>query len=320
MISKYLRSSLATTATLLGITAGGLTALGGWLGSHNRWLEMASALRLQFAILTLPALAAAILSRHRIAIVTAAGAVVVTLAGIIPWHFGRDNPSLDGARLRVMSFNVLHGNRRFAETVDLVIREDPHVVAFHEASAPWPTELGNLTSRFPYRFSATELQIEIFSRLPIGEPEITVVGKMRGFVVLPIRLGARDVFVVATHAYPQRHFGQQGFEWRNRQLTELLPGAINARPDTPGVIMGDLNATMWSAQYKTLVRRAGLKNARRGFGIHPTCGYDFRWGGILAIPIDHCLVTRHWDVVDFRPGTDVGSDHLPIITDLALRP
>ena len=48
-------------------------------------------------------------------------------------------------------------------------REKLHVVAFQEATDPWPAELGKLASQFPYRFSATELQVEIFSRLPIGE-------------------------------------------------------------------------------------------------------------------------------------------------------
>ena len=38
----------------------------------------------------------------------------------------------------------------------------------------------------------------------------------------------------------------------------------------------------------------------------------------LGIPIDQCLVSRGIQVANVRTGNDVGSDHLPLIVDLAI--
>jgi endonuclease/exonuclease/phosphatase (EEP) superfamily protein YafD len=90
--------------------------------------------------------------------------------------------------------------------------------------------------------------------------------------------------------------------------------------------MGDLNITMWSPYYRRFVSKTGLWNTRQGSGILPTwrpvkirfwrLPSALSW--LLALPIDHCLVSPAIAVPQIRPGPDVGSDHLPLIVDLRL--
>lgn len=73
---------------------------------------------------------------------------------------------------------------------------------------------------------------------------------------------------------------------------------------------------MWSPFYRSLIKRSGLHNARQGFGILPSQSGIAPQLAILSAPIDHCLVSSDIQVQNFRLGSDIGSDHLPIVADL----
>ena len=293
--------------------------LGTSFGSVNRVLEMAGAAQFQLALLSVPLFLCAALLRSRAALAASLAAVLVTWSGVVPWYLGKDATGGGEETLRLLSFNVLHGNREFQKTIDLIHRERPQIAVFQEATPPWPDELAELAEILPHRHRAAELQMEIFSELPLEQLGLTVVGKNRGFVELGFEIEGQPAVLIATHCYPQRHFGEQGFRWRNEHLGQLLPEAVRRHTDRLVIVAGDLNATMWSHAYRQLVKTADLRNTRRGFGVHPTCGWSFRAMRLLAIPIDHCLVGEGWIVHDFRSGPDIGSDHLPILCDLSLR-
>jgi endonuclease/exonuclease/phosphatase (EEP) superfamily protein YafD len=59
----------------------------------------------------------------------------------------------------------------------------------------------------------------------------------------------------------------------------------------------------------------GLVNATLESGLRPT------WPtrpALARIPIDHFLLSDHLNVASIRTGPDIGSDHLPLILDLAV--
>jgi len=73
--------------------------------------------------------------------------------------------------------------------------------------------------------------------------------------------------------------------------------------------------TTWSNNYTIFESNTGMYNTRSGFGILST------WPAILSnfgIPIDHILVSEHFLVADTYTGPYVGSDHLPLITEIQL--
>ncbi|WP_333196742.1 hypothetical protein [Microcoleus sp. S28C3] len=64
-----------------------------------------------------------------------------------------------------------------------------------------------------------------------------------------------------------------------------------------------------------MVKTGNLRNARSGFGILPT------WPTFMPlayIPIDRFLVRQEIDVLKINTDRYVGSDHLPLITDLVI--
>lgn len=317
------RSCVRRTAIVISFI-GGLVCvilpLGGDLfGAYEPRLELASGMRVQFLLASCAVFGAAAALRHRWRLALASVAFGWHAALVLPWYFGRPVPSYPAEEFKVLSFNVLHQNRRFDDAVALVRREQPLVAFFQEVTPPWPEKLAALRTDFPHHFRADELQMEIFSRVPIEIPEITKVGKMRGLVRVRFRQNGSEVVMLATHPYPQLALGDEGFRWRNELLFDVLPREIKRSGEVPLLVLGDLNATMWSPGYRSLVRQTGLHNARQGFGLHPTLGNEQRWHWLLSVPYDHCLVNSKLIVTDFRSGPFIGSDHLPIIATLAIQ-
>lgn len=78
---------------------------------------------------------------------------------------------------------------------------------------------------------------------------------------------------------------------------------------------GDLNFTAWSPIYGELESDTGLISAA------PSNGYRPIWStypAILRVPIDHRLLSEGLKIERIRTSPDIGSDHLPLIVDIAV--
>ena len=113
--------------------------------------------------------------------------------------------------------------------------------------------------------------------------------------------------------HPSVPIKQQSFIDRNQQLAAI--GEYAAQVKNPLIVVGDFNTTMWSPFYKNMVKTGKLRNARSGFGILPTWP---TFMPLVYIPIDHFLVSKEIGILKIHTGRNIGSDHLPLITDLVI--
>ncbi|MCU0878609.1 MAG: endonuclease/exonuclease/phosphatase family protein, partial [Pirellulaceae bacterium] len=91
---------------------------------------------------------------------------------------------------------------------------------------------------------------------------------------------------------------------------------VGGRPAEPLVLAGDLNLTEHSPYFRDLLRASGLADTRQGIGIQAS------WSPrvpLLSLPLDHVLVSRELAVVSRRLGPPLGSDHRPVVVQLAWR-
>jgi endonuclease/exonuclease/phosphatase (EEP) superfamily protein YafD len=86
-----------------------------------------------------------------------------------------------------------------------------------------------------------------------------------------------------------------------------------ASRDNPVVLVGDFNATPWSASFRTLQRRGLLHDTLWGAGLQAS--WPEGWGP-LSIPIDHVLHTADLGSVDRRTGPSFGSAHRPVLVSV----
>ena len=292
-------------------------SLGGYFGRLNMYLEYASGYKLQFLILGLCTLFYFSLTQKKLGIIISLVCILLNLADILPWYWNRpDITNIEShTPFRVLSYNVLWNNQQYDRAIALINQTQPDVAVFLEAQKPWREALKPLKADFPYHISAEKLEIEIYSKLPLNNTEVELYGTYRGLVISDIAIADTNLKFVATHAYPQLYFGREGWDIRNQHL-EIGIGEYVAKLNQPAVIIGDLNVSMWSPFYRSLIKKSGLHNTRQGFGILPTQSVVAPQFASLSAPIDHCLVTPSIQVQNFETGQNIGSDHLPIVADL----
>jgi endonuclease/exonuclease/phosphatase (EEP) superfamily protein YafD len=302
---------------IIAATVNALFSIVGYLGKLNIFFELSSHFKLQYVLVGFSTFIffALLRSKNRWLLVSAF-CIIINLAEIVPWYFPA--PAWAGAtpgqNLRVLHSNVLTSNRRYSDVISLVKAEQPDIAVFVEVSTSWAKELSVLSEMFPYYSQQQESEkfgSAIYSKLPLENASVKAFSKRRKSLLADVKFQGKIISLILVH--PTVPIKQQSFIERNKQLAAI--GEYAAQVKNPLIVVGDFNTTMWSPFYTNMVKTAKLRNARSGFGILPT------WPTFLPlayIPIDHFLVSKEICVLKIRTGRNVGSDHLPLITDLAL--
>ena len=154
--------------------------------------------------------------------------------------------------------------------------------------------------------------IGLWSRLPASQVDLVSMPPL-GFPALQLHWAAPapgSLWLV--HPFPP--ISGEATAWRDTQL-RYTAGLI--RGDEDAVLAGDLNTTPWSAAYRQLRQEAGLADSSARGWPWPTWFGPGLVSQVLAVPIDHVLHGSAWRSVAHRVGPDIGSDHRPLIVELA---
>ncbi len=303
---------------LLGAAASLAAALtvAGFLDGYVPALFVAPPFRVQFGVcLALAAVVYAIGRRPRGAAACAVFALV-NVAVVAPLYVAPQPLRNEGPAVRCLVVNVLASNRHRQPLLRLIERERPDVIALSEVTpALWETLAPLRESEYPYHRSETRRSpfgIALLSRLPLEYAQVRFMGAqahpwIRARVTTP---GGSFEVVVAHPAAPLTRAHAL------LSIAELEQIAAELGPrDGPRVLLGDLNATPWSARFRALLAATELRDSARGFGVQAT--FPVRYP-LMRIPLDHALVSEEVEVLDRRLGPRIGADHLPLIVDLRL--
>lgn len=309
------RTYLGHRAQVLTVVSGLLTACG-FLGNIHWFLEIFSHFIAWYAVGT--GILAVVLwfSGHpRWAL---AAAALVTIQAMLPLSWYWPAPGSGAAatsNCRLLLANVLSENTDTASFLALVERTKPDLICVQEVSRQWEESLSILDGSYPVHLSLSRgdnFGIAIYSRLPGPQPEI-VFQREFGVPAMALRFtrNGREVSLLNVHTLPPA--GRRYASTRNAQLD-----AINAwlRKRTGlAIVMGDLNTSIYSPRYRRLIRGTGAKNVRAGYG---PLGTWPSWVPLLRLPLDQCLVKGDMRVVRCAVEEAGGSDHLPLLVDLAI--
>lgn len=248
-----------------------------------------------------------------VAAVCAAAALAMMLPHYLPR--ARDERSPGAPSLRVLQANVYAPGNNPAYLLAWIRETRPDIVLLQEVDEKWKAFLKPLEDLYPHhryspRYTGGGLDLaQFWSGDTLSERDLHEEELPAAEVIL--RTQGKTFCVLNVHTAAPFKKGRAD---RYRLQMDLL-ARYAANRDMPLILAGDLNAGPWSRQYTALLATGGLVSARRGFGGR---GSWPSFLGPLRIALDHLLVSPELHVRDCRLGPGIGSDHRPMITDVAV--
>lgn len=294
-----------------------LISLAGYLGEFNQYLELTSHFKLQYLIVSFCPFFFFLLRRQQLGLSLSLFCLLFNLLDVAPWYLPQsfiNSSQIQGQKIRVLQSNINKFNNQYSQLISLVREESPDIAVFLEVGIVGSKEFEVLQDILPYSKAGQDKDFRdgtlIYSKLPLENASVKSLGGGRVSILADLKIQGQTIPLITSHL--SQALEKSYYEKQNKQL-EAVTDYV-AKLKNP-LVVGDFNLTMWSPYYKYFVSKTGLRNARAGFGILPTWP-TFR--PLLSIPIDHCFVGRDIKVLKSRTGRPVGSDHLPLITDLLI--
>lgn len=217
-----------------------------------------------------------------------------------------------------LSFNVLQTNRRYADTLALIREHDPDIVLLLETDQAWVDAMAPIHDQYPWR-TLEPLDnlygLAFYSRLPVDSAEICYLvekGIPSIFALMRTRAGRRFQYI-GLHPRPP----QFGEDTEERDAEIALAARHAEAQHLPVMAMGDFNDVAWSRTSHMFKRIGGYLDPRIGRGFYATFPASLPW---FRWPLDHLFITPEFTVGDVKVLRNVGSDHLPVMAELCLKP
>lgn len=308
----------ALTAALILVLGGTwLASLAGHLGALDWRLDLASHFRVHYALAAAAALALALALRLRWAALAAGLLLALEGAQLAPLWCG-SRPAAGPPVLRALHFNVLSSNPRHEEVREWIAASGADLVLVQEVDARWAEALADLPGYEPRLVipRGDNFGIALLERRGAGQVLRVAAEELTPgipAISAEIELGGRPAALLGVHTLPPVRADYAAR--RDAQLAAAGRWALAQRAaGRAPIVLGDLNASPFSAPLRALVAEADLVDSQRGLGLQTS------WPAgqaLLQIAIDHCLHDGALVAVSRALGPELGSDHLPLLVALA---
>lgn len=218
--------------------------------------------------------------------------------------------------LKIASINLLAQNNQHRKLNSFIKEEGPGIVFFQELTYLWASELEELKKEYPYNYVLPRngsFGIGVFSKYEFKNLEgIDFVTTSFPSIVAELEIEGSVISIINTHPPPP--VGSELHRIRNIQFDRL--NDFISQSDKEIVLIGDLNSTRFSPNFRRLLENGKLRDSRKGFGLLSTWHAHYP---LISVTLDHALVTDGVVVLNRTVGPDIGSDHLPVIVEVALK-
>ena len=229
-----------------------------------------------------------------------------------------------GNRLRLLTANLLIENRDPAPFLALLTREQPDIVVTQETRSRFADAIRG-TGLYPFESTGAlrpHDDKKVFSRYPVrDQSEIR-----EGPDALPLRrrpmrlvIDGPEGPVVLYVIHPDTPRSLEQWHQRNAYLALLADAIGREAADASVIVAGEWNTPAHSAFFDLFFEKTDYRFARPGWWL-PVTRFTTRLERFFYFgsSIDHVAVSPGLRVGGWRRGRAFGSNHLPVIVDIAL--
>ncbi|TPN45188.1 endonuclease/exonuclease/phosphatase family protein [Mesorhizobium sp. B1-1-7] len=304
----------------LAMTALSLALLAGFLGTLHPAFDSFSHFRLHLclliALLALPLLASSFRLQAAVALLFAIASVATTMSTLPRlWPVQAVAKPVDQIVHHLLQMNLRYDNPTPKKVLSLIGRTNPDVITLDEVSAMWETELGYITSAYPYRilcpYPNGVFGVALLSRRPFAADSAPHCEPRGAMAIAAVDFGGTAVNVAAIHL---------SWPWPREQNWQIgeLSNSISSLGET-AIMAGDCNAVPWSAAVRRVASLGGLT-------VMPSAGPTWLYIKLpdvlrrfAGLPIDQVFSKGGVTVHSATRLEDTGSDHLPVLVEFSVR-
>jgi endonuclease/exonuclease/phosphatase (EEP) superfamily protein YafD len=218
--------------------------------------------------------------------------------------------------VRIFFANVRADNPNKESILEEIAAANPDVAVLVEFTHNWYSTFRAAPQMKPYKYHTDKSHarvglVNVFSKLPLLT-ESQVFDHGRTLQTVDVAIGSQTLRIIGLHApRPTSRSGNYEQFWQ-----EAIP-RLTAEQG-PVVVVGDFNATQYSRVYQELTAdhlRSAHEDRARGYAT--TWPNDRFW--LPPIRIDQALLSADVQCLGITEGVGRGSDHRPLIIDVALR-
>lgn len=250
--------------------------------------------------------------------------LALNLALILPLFFTSDQVnSSPNNTLKILHANLDHDNPNTTPAIEYLKSQNANLLLLQEVTSKWLTALESMpqyrvVKSLPLENSqgwAMLLPVKTSSTFEIVSTKIIKLPAYsnRPLLEIIIRWNNQEVAILSFSAARPNKSNFQAIEFNELAQWSQRQQKANKREV---IVIGDFNSTPWSSRFRKFAHDSNLYNSQRGFGFQPTWNAGFP--PLLMVAIDHCLHTQSIKTINRNIGSNLGSDHLPLVVELSL--
>jgi endonuclease/exonuclease/phosphatase (EEP) superfamily protein YafD len=300
-----------------GAAAALIASLMPFAARHGWVFDLATHFRVQYVALDALLALACVLQRKPTWCLALVACAFLSARPVLPYvafgHASAATAVAPGPTIKLLSANVLFENHSSARLLEIVREESPDVVLLLEYTPEWAQMVGELRAAYPHHVEVPARHaygLALFSRYELDAATAFMLDE-KPAVEARVRTPSGPLELIGVHLFSPTSPWRSSM--RNRQLDDLAERAAQVKG--PLAVIGDFNITPYSPFFQDWLARTGLTDTRRGRAMSPSWPAQLP---LVSIPIDHCAVSHEVTIIAHRGLGAIGSDHYPILAELAL--